>query len=119
MDQSGRQLQPVAENFNAIVLSHALQDDTCLLTNKDVDVIQRDIENVFDNFINTMNATCNHGVLVRPVTEDDILINKVRSPFGLYYPTELVALSVILILFFDTKSHLVALSVILYRKRES
>ena len=82
-DQLGRQLEPIAESFNAIVLSRALQDDTWLLTNKDVDVIQSDIEKVFDNFTNTMNTN------LRPITEDDILIDKASYLLRLIFQTRL------------------------------
>ena len=62
------------EHLNLIILSQLLHDDELTLTNNDLDVIQGDIEKVVEFFTKT-----SIGPSMRPLTEDDIIIDKVSS----------------------------------------
>ena len=59
--------------LNLIILSQVLHDDE-LPSNNDLDVIQRDIEKEVEFFTKT-----SIGPSMRPLTEDDIIIDKVSS----------------------------------------
>ena len=61
-------------NLNLIILSQAVQDDEMALMKNDLNVIQRDIEKEVEFFSKTRI-----GPSLRPLSEDDIIIDKVSS----------------------------------------
>ena len=61
-------------NLNLIILSQVLQDEEMALTKNDLNVIQRDIEKELEFFSKTRI-----GPSMRPLTEDDIIIDKASS----------------------------------------
>ena len=61
------------EDRNLIVLSQALKKKEWQFTSEDIDVIRWNIETELEYFANT-----SIGPFMKPITADDILIDKVR-----------------------------------------